>query len=271
MRSYPRKGMRTLPPRMTSTVISLPEGRGSRGFSAGALAGRAASRSAAQAKRRGLTEGKDANGFEKSEPNPNFRSVGKIRRCLFFGFCFLVSVVVSAAQDAPEPALKAPGELVVAQPPPKVVPRVLDRATPDNTSVVVSVGRQRVYLYVGDEVAIDAPVSTGKRRGQTPTGNFTVTEKVATQRSNRHGDFVDRDDQAVRHGVSTRIDAAPSGTTFVVVPVKYFLRLNDEGLSLHAGRLPGYPAADTAVRLPADIAPLIYQRVKKGTPVKIEE
>jgi hypothetical protein len=71
--------------------------------------------------------------------------------------------------------------------------------------------------------------------------------------------------------VSTRIDAAPSGTTFRAVPVQYYLRLNDEGLSLHAGRLPGYSASDTAVRLPADIAPLIFQRVKQGTPVKIEE
>jgi hypothetical protein len=49
------------------------------------------------------------------------------------------------------------------------------------------------------------------------------------------------------------------------------MALNGEGLALHAGRLPGYPAADTAVRLPAEIAPLIFQRVQQGTPVKIEE
>ena len=48
-------------------------------------------------------------------------------------------------------------------------------------------------------------------------------------------------------------------------------RLDDAGLALHAGRLPGYPSADRAVRLPADIAPLIFQRVKQDTPVKIEE
>lgn len=175
------------------------------------------------------------------------------------------------AQDESESPLKSPAELVAVAPPPKVVPRVLDKATPENTRIVVSLGRQRIYLYSGDEVAIEAAVSTGKRRGQTPTGEFAVQDKAATHSSNLYGDFVDADRQVVRHGVSTRIDAAPSGSTFVQVPVQHYLRLNDEGLALHAGRLPGYPASDTAVRLPADIAPLIYQRVKKGTPVKIEE
>jgi hypothetical protein len=181
----------------------------------------------------------------------------------------VLSVAALPAQETV--ALKGPAELVLPQDPPKSVPRVLDRATTENTSVVVSLGRQRVYLYVDGEMAIDAAASTGKRRGQTPTGEFTVQDKAASHETHLHGDFVDRDGNTVRHGVSTRIDAAPSGTTFRAVPVQYYIRLNDEGLSLHAGRLPGYPAADTAVRLPADIAPLIFQRVKQGTPVKIEE
>ena len=173
------------------------------------------------------------------------------------------------AQEVPE--LKQPADLLVVQDPPKVVPRVLDRAQPENTRVTVSLGRQRAYLYVEDEVAIDTPVSTGKERGRTPAGEYEILEKSATQRSKLHGDFVDGQGGVVRSGVSTRIDAAPSGTVFRPVPVKYFMRLTPEGVALHAGRLPGYPAADLAVRLPADIAPLIYQRVKKGTVVRIEE
>ena len=181
----------------------------------------------------------------------------------------LVTATAASAQEVP--TMKGPAELVFPQDPPKVVPRLLDRATADNTSVVVSLGRQRAYLLVDKEAAIDTPVSTGKRRGKTPTGEFAVQDKAASHETHLHGDFVDRDGNTVRLGVSTRIDAAPSGTTFRTVPVQFYLRLNDEGLSLHAGRLPGYPAADTAVRLPADIAPLVYQRVKQGTPVKIEE
>jgi lipoprotein-anchoring transpeptidase ErfK/SrfK len=161
--------------------------------------------------------------------------------------------------------------MVVRQEPPKVVPRVDQLATPENTSIVVSLGRQRAYLLVDGEVAIDAPVSTGKRRGQTPVGEYTILEKAARHLSSLHGDFVDAEGRVVRAGVSTRIDAAPSGTTFQPSEVRYFLRLTAEGLALHAGRVPGYPAADTAVRLPPDIAPLFFQRVQAGTPVKIED
>jgi len=176
-----------------------------------------------------------------------------------------------AAQEEAEPALKSPAEIILAQEPPKVVPRVLEQANSDNTSVVVSLARQRAYLYVGSEAAIDTPVSTGKRRGQTPAGQYTIGKKSATYSSNQHGDFVDSAGYVVRSGVSTRIDAAPSGTVFRPKPVKYHMALNNEGLALHAGRLPGYPSTDTAVHLPADIAPLIFQRVQEGTLVKIEE
>lgn len=184
--------------------------------------------------------------------------------------CLAPAAMVPAQEEA-EPALKSPAEIILAQEPPKVVPRVLEQATPDNTSVVVSLARQRAYLYVGSEAAIDTPVSTGKRRGQTPTGQYTIGKKSATYSSNQHGNFVDAAGHVVRSGVSTRIDAAPSGTVFHPEPVKYHMALNNEGLALHAGGLPGYPSADTAVHLPADIAPLIFQRVQEGTLVKIEE
>lgn len=212
---------------------------------------------------------KEPNGLEKGEPNPKLPFMAPFGRVVCFAL--LASACAVVAQEAAEPVVKSPADLIAVQPPPQTVPRVLDRATPENTRITVSLGRQRVYLYADGEVAIDAPVSTGKRRGQTPTGTFAVTDKVTTHSSNFYGDFVDLDGNTIRHGVSTRIDPAPSGTKFVVVPVQYFLRLNDEGLALYAGRLPGYPAADTGVRLPADIAPLIYQRVKNGTPVTIEE
>ena len=188
---------------------------------------------------------------------------------------FCLTVLLLAAASAPLPADPAPPKLPAGlsspQEPPKVVPRVLETATPDNTRLVVSLGRQRAMLMVGEEVAIDAPVSSGKRRGATPAGEFTVADKQVEFSSSRHGDFVDKDGHVVCAGVSTRIDAAPSGTVFRPVPVKFHLQLDREGVSLHAGRLPGYPASDTSVRLPADIAPLIFQRVKPGTPVRIEE
>lgn len=186
--------------------------------------------------------------------------------------CLIVLLSATAcAARAETPPPRLPAGLAAAQEPPKVVPRVLEAATPENTRLVVSLGRQRAVLMVGEEVAIDTPVSSGKKRGATPVGEFLIAEKQVESSSARNGDFVDKDGQAVCTGVSTRIDAAPSGTVFRMVPVRYHLRLDNGGPSIHAGRLPGYPASDTSVRLPVDIAPLIFQRVKQGTPVRIEE
>lgn len=48
--------------------------------------------------------------------------------------------------------------------------------------------------------------------------------------------------------------------------MKWFMRLTDSGVGMHVGILPGYPASHGCIRLPADIAPLIYQKVGIGTP-----
>lgn len=175
----------------------------------------------------------------------------------------------SAATPAPPAGPRPLGELFSRQEPPKVVPRLLDGADPALTSIHVSLGRQRAYLSVGNEVAIDTPISSGKPRAMTPKGQFTVVEKKSAFSSPLFGEYVDAQGRVVRFPVSARTDAAPAGTTFRAVPVQYHIRLDDSGLALHAGPLPGYPASDLSVRLPPDIAPLFFQRVKVGTPVKI--
>jgi lipoprotein-anchoring transpeptidase ErfK/SrfK len=164
---------------------------------------------------------------------------------------------------------KPASELISKQAKPKVVPRVLDTATPDNTRIYVSLSKQRAYLLVGDEVAIDTPVSTGKRAGMTPKGSYTVLEKDKDHRSSVYGAFVNSRGLIVRAGVSTKIDSAPSGTHYVGAPMKWFMRLTGDGVGMHVGILPGYPASHGCVRMPEDIAPLFYDHVKVGTPAVI--
>jgi lipoprotein-anchoring transpeptidase ErfK/SrfK len=166
--------------------------------------------------------------------------------------------------------MKHASELINKQDPPKVVPRLMDTATPDNTHVLVSLSKQRAYLLVGDEIALDTPISSGKRAGMTPNGNFTVLEKDPNHFSSIFGSFVDNGGRTVRGGVSLKIDSAPSGTHYVGAPMKWFMRLTQDGVGMHVGILPGYPASHGCVRLPADIAPLIYAKVKVGTPVEID-
>jgi lipoprotein-anchoring transpeptidase ErfK/SrfK len=142
--------------------------------------------------------------------------------------------------------------------------------SPENSRVVISLSKQRAYLMTGDQVYIDTPVSTGKKAGSTPTGSFTVLQKNADHRSSIYGDFVNARGQVVRAGVSLKVDSAPSGTRYVGAPMRYFCRLTWSGVGMHVGILPGYPASHGCIRLPADIAPIIYRNVKLGTPVRIE-
>jgi len=168
--------------------------------------------------------------------------------------------------------VKKPGAYISKQPPAKIDRGLESQINPDNSTVVVSLSQQRAFLKIRDtdSVYIDTPISSGKRSGMTPTGNFTVLEKDADHRSSIYGDFVHRSSgRTVRSGVSLKVDSAPAGTKYVGAPMKFFCRLSWNGVGMHVGILPGYPASHGCIRLPSDIAPLIYQKVKIGTPVSI--
>jgi lipoprotein-anchoring transpeptidase ErfK/SrfK len=173
------------------------------------------------------------------------------------------------AQWPLHPRMKPATELINKQEPPKLTPRVLDQMTPDNTRIVVNITHQRVYLMMGDDVGIDSPISSGKAGHETPTGSFSVTEKDPNHRSTLYGAFCDKNNRIVRAGVSSTIDSAPSGTHFVGAPMLWFCQFNG-AIGMHVGILPGYAASHGCVRLPADIAPLIYNRVKVGTSVEVD-
>lgn len=127
------------------------------------------------------------------------------------------------------------------QEPAKIDQAVLDGATAENTRVVVSISKQRVYLMVGDDVAVDSPISSGRKGKSTPTGNFRVSEKD-------------------RNHISTIYHC----------PMKYFLRLSGMSFGLHVGQLPGYPASHGCVRLPEQVAKLLFEKATIGTSVTIE-
>src|SRR5437660_1248736 len=98
------------------------------------------------------------------------------RHALFAGF---VSVLIawSATAKARTVPMARLQELLQRQPPPLYNRGVYDRLGPDNASIIVSLSRQRAYVMAGPEVAIDSPISSGKRAGLTPIGDFTIVQK----------------------------------------------------------------------------------------------
>jgi lipoprotein-anchoring transpeptidase ErfK/SrfK len=172
---------------------------------------------------------------------------------------------------APRQVKKKPGAYISRQPAAKVDRGLEGQINQDNSTVLISLSKQRAYLKIRgtDDVYIDTPISSGKAGHSTPTGNFSISEKDPDHRSSIYGDYVDSSGRVVRGGISSRADSAPAGTRFLGAPMKWFCRLTSGGVGMHVGILPGYPASHGCIRLPADIAPLIYQKVKIGTPVSV--
>jgi len=190
--------------------------------------------------------------------------------------CLTTTIVVAAVALAGlaraqlfGPKMKKPGELIQKQAPMKVNQDLLKQATPENTRIVVSIPKQRAYLMISEEIVADAPVSSGKRGHESPRGHMRVLEKDPNHHSTLYGDFVDGSGRIVRGGVSARIDSAPSGTHFAGAAMKWFLRLTEDGVGMHIGILPGYPASHGCIRESVDGAKLFYDHAKVGTPVDV--
>jgi lipoprotein-anchoring transpeptidase ErfK/SrfK len=172
-------------------------------------------------------------------------------------------------RPTPQPKMRSASAYISRQEPLKVNQSVLKQATPDNVHVRVSLPRQRAYLMVGEQIAADSPIYSGKAGHGTPRGNFSVLEKDPDHRSSIYGDFVDRSGRVVRAGISAKIDSAPSGTHYVGASMRWFMRLTGEGVGMHVGILPGYPASHGCIRMSSDGAKLFYDTVKIGTPVTV--
>jgi hypothetical protein len=133
--------------------------------------------------------------------------------------------------------------------------------------IVISLSKQRVYLLLGGELAIDSPIASGRKEGWTPKGSFTVLEKDLNHHSNKYGDLVDGGGHLIRKNVTS----GAAGGFFRGASMKYFLRLTQEGVGMHAGILPGYPASHGCIRLPREVAERLYKIVPTGTPVLVTD
>ena len=170
---------------------------------------------------------------------------------------------------ATQPMCK-PSDLIHKQEPISINQPLLAQVSPDDVRIFVSIPKQRALLLKGDEVVIDSPISSGKRGHSSPTGKFSVLEKDKNHHSTLYGDFRDSHGRVVRGGVSARIDSAPSGTRFVGAEMRWFMRLTGDGVGMHVGILPGYPASHGCIRMPSQAAELFYAHVKVGTPVEVQ-
>lgn len=143
--------------------------------------------------------------------------------------------------------------------------------SPGSARIEISLGEQRARVYRGEgmqkTLVIDVPVSTGKSGFETPTGQFKIGEKLERKRSTLYGAWFGADGQPVpSRGESA--SPPPGGVRFEGAEMPYWMRLVD-GIGMHVGEVPGYPASHGCIRVPASVQPLIFSKVGLGTPVEI--
>ena len=111
-----------------------------------------------------------------------------------------------------------------------------------DVKAIVSLSKQRAYLYKDGKVVRSSDISTGKTGFTTPSGKFVISDKQADWRS-----------------------------SIYKVPMPFFMRLSCRDFGLHAGVVRGgAPASHGCVRLPKDQAAAFFSVMEIGDPVIIE-
>jgi L,D-transpeptidase catalytic domain len=135
-------------------------------------------------------------------------------------------------------------------------------------SVKISLLEQRAYFYKGGLLVGVSQLSTGREGRNTPLGHFSIIQKDVNHVSSRYGDYVDASGNVVKPNVDVELDPKPPGTHFKGAPMPYFMRIVD-GIGMHAGYLPGFPASHGCIRMPEFMAQNFFKSVSGGTPVTI--
>lgn len=131
------------------------------------------------------------------------------------------------AKPAPEPE-PTPEEPQAKMPPP------VDQVLKKGVLIVISKSSQQMHVFKDGAFWNSSPVSTGKRGKETPSGMFPILQKRVHHRSNLYSN----------------------------APMPHMQRLTWDGIAIHAGALPGYPASHGCIRLPSAFARSLFNLTK---------
>ena len=143
--------------------------------------------------------------------------------------------------------------------------------SPEPLKVRIDLSDQTAYFTKGSTEIGRSRVATGKSGHETPTGSFKITEKIVDKHSNLYGTIYDANGNVAVSGADTRKDSVPSGGKYVGAPMPYWMRLTSYGIGMHVGPIPnpGQPASHGCIRMPENMAKLLFADSKIGTPVTI--
>ncbi len=137
-------------------------------------------------------------------------------------------------------------------------------------AVTIDLSAQKARLTRSGQPAGWTYVATGISGHRTPTGSFRITEKVVDKHSNLWGTIVNAEGTTVNRDARNGRDAVPPGGRFVGSPMPYWMRIHG-AIGMHAGPIPwpGSPASHGCIRLPREMAEILFGVSVIGTPVKV--
>ncbi|MEN8849292.1 MAG: L,D-transpeptidase [Akkermansiaceae bacterium] len=148
---------------------------------------------------------------------------------------------------------------------------LLAKANSSNTKVKIDISDQRGFLMVGDEVAMDYRISSGRRNiYDTPTGEFRITEKIKDKRSNLYGTIYNAEGGRVKEDADSRNDKVPEGGKFVGAPMLYWMRLTNDGIGMHKGNVNSRWASHGCIRSHYSAVPIVFSKTRIGTSVSVQ-
>jgi hypothetical protein len=157
-------------------------------------------------------------------------SVASGLRILAFLATVCLGLRTAAAID-PDPAALRRGEFVWH---PEIAPS-------GPLVLLVSLDEQRAYVYRNGIAIGVSTVSTGKPGHRTKPGVFTILQKKVIAYSNLYDN----------------------------APMPFMQRLTWDGVAMHGGVLPGYPASHGCIRLPQKFAEKLFEVTKVGVVVAV--
>jgi lipoprotein-anchoring transpeptidase ErfK/SrfK len=107
--------------------------------------------------------------------------------------------------------------------------------------VIIDLKTQLAFVYRNGVRIGVTTISSGKAGKTTPTGIFTILQKHKDHKSNRYNS----------------------------APMPYMQRLTWDGIALHAGNLPGYPASHGCIRMPLEFSKNLYEVSTMGMTVVV--
>ncbi len=166
-----------------------------------------------------------------------------VRSFMAMGLTFAIFAGANPAQAASAAAIAA---MPIEQAATELSPNQFvwkDNGSSEPVSIVISLLEQRAFVYRGSTMIAATTISSGKDGKDTPLGTYPILQKNAVHKSSLYDD----------------------------ASMPFMQRLTWDGIAIHAGRNPGFPASHGCIRVPLGFAKQLFGVTTLGTTVTVTD